>query len=148
MPLPELHPLKGDIEFLRYMKFSFIFIAGAFLVYYFTVLNYLKYLDANKKVFIDHKWDLKKEVKTLNKLITADRSEFYSSLSKIVRDYIKLKHNIEAHPKTLFEIESLNIPDEVKELFKDIYSKEFNKLSEDSLQIRETLIHKITTITK
>lgn len=94
------------------------------------IRNYLDILNEFEKYYIDSKSDL-----------------FYSKLLEIIREILDEKENKNISKMTFEEINFLKIDNDLKNLIKDIYFKEYSKyVFDDNIDYRKDLISKVMNI--
>lgn len=143
MSLPELNWVKGEIEFLTYMKYSFILVFVFLTFYYIFTKKFIESIKNTEIVYKNERKTIVSEVDNLKAIIDSPKSEFYGELSKILREAVSIKFKKDIFPKTLLEVEKTDFPEEYKGIFRKIYGLEFKELDEDSKAFRENLISDI-----
>jgi len=132
---------------IEYSILFIIFLSVLFLIY--------KYSN-NKKVSIKQKqtnfWNVAsidiylKELKLLEKNIKD--KDFYAKLLSILRNILEYKGQKNISKMTFEEMNKLKINDNLKQVIKNIYFKEYAKEFEDSWKIRKELIEEVKKLIK
>jgi len=140
MNLPELNDIKSWFEFLNFLKFSGIFVF-AYLIFYFLVVKYfIKNIKFYKK---KKKKNLRQDFEELKEFLDLPRGDFYHKMNQNIRLVLNHKYNQNTYPKTLKEIDKLNIDPRLKKLFSQSYLLEYSDKIEDNWIVRQKLINDI-----
>jgi len=124
---------------------STIFLILFFIFSYFLIKKYFLEEDKNNKNYEK----IEKKIKKIdfNKIFSdfeknffdAEKNIFYWKLSEILRKIIFEKEKKDVSAMTFDEINSLKIPENLKNILKRIYFKEFQKDFEDWDKIRKNI---------
>lgn len=133
--------------------YSSIYILFIFILYFIY-----KYLINKKdsKIEIINDIIVKKQEIDFNKIlqefelkfIDKNSEKFYSWLLEILRDILESFWNKNISKMTFEEISKINLDNDLKDIIKSIYYKEYVKQIEDSKEIRLSLINKIKELIK
>ncbi len=77
------------------------------------------------------------------KYLDKDFQIFYSKLAYILKEIIKQKENKDVSKMTFKEIEKFSLDNDLKNLIKQIYFREYSKDLDDNVEIRKSLINKV-----
>jgi len=118
------------------------------LIFYYYILFFRKNTQTNiKDWIITHKItniNYKEMISKLEKNInTYDENIFYSKINKILRLYLQSQWYKTIWSSTLKEIKNIEIDSMFKELFKDIYLKEYSLNIEKNIIKRKEYLEKI-----
>lgn len=142
MAIPELNPIKWEISFLEYLKFSYILVLLFFWVYFYFSKTLFELLEKTPAKIITKKWRILKKIEKLQKNIWLSRSEFYLKLNEILKEVVMHKDKKNIYPKTLEEIQRVDLEPELKALIKQIYSLIYSDNSIDDLDFRNNILEK------
>jgi len=115
------------------------------------------YLKQNKKVEKKSKtnfWKVqsvdiyKKQLLDLEKNINIDKYEFYKNLANILKWILEYYGAKNISKMTLEEINNLKLKQNLKELIKNVYFKEYARDTDDSKEIRKDLILEVKKLIK
>jgi len=124
------------------------------IVLHFIYKNILsKYVNKEnnekEEVIIEREIDFNKMISDFKeKNINSDKEIFYSWLIKILKEILKNNYKKDISKMTFEEISILNIDNNLKELIKNIYFKEYKKTIEDNRESREEYIEKVKSLIK
>lgn len=136
---------------------NFIY-TSIYILFIFIIYFIYKYLINKKddKIIVNNEEKFEKEEIDFNKIlqdyelksIDEDSEKFYSGLIEILRDILESFWNKNISKMTFEEIQKLNLDENLKNLIKSIYYKEYVKKIEDNREIRKNYIEKIKKLIK
>jgi hypothetical protein len=91
--------------------------------------NYKELINNFEKKYLEEKTDI-----------------FYSKLSEILKEFLEERENKNISKMTFNEINKLNLEENIKNLIKNIYFKEYKQSFEDNNEIRKNLIEEVKKI--
>ena len=141
------------------MLWSPINITTTIIFVIFIVILYFiwNYLSKNKKEEIEIKtnfWEVpniniyKKQLKELEKNIDISSQIFYKKLAEILKNILEYYWAKNISKMTFDEIKNLKLKQNLKDLIKNIYFKEYAKEINDSEEIRKKIIKEIKKLVK
>lgn len=128
-----------------YSIFFLLFIIIIYFIYIFILKNNnKKILSKEDKPLIIKKIDFIKILDNFEKTyIEKEKWEFYSKLLEILREVYKYKNKQDIWKLTFDEINKLGLDQNLKDLIKNIYFKEYSRLIDDNDEIRRKLISEV-----
>lgn len=147
-----MNDIYGIKEWLLWFPFEYIN-ALIYILFILIIIFISKYFFSNTKVEKDivikkvakkEKIDFSKLINEIEKKYINEKWDvFYSHISEVIRLILEEKESKNISKMTFAEINKLNINDEIKNLIKNVYYKEYAREVIDSFETRTDLIEKV-----